>query len=103
MTVRFSLLTWSTGTKQLLFHCPGCQFLHGPIIARGPEDEKRPLWSWNGDLDRATFSPSLLVTYPAGAKTNVCHSFIRDGRIQFLNDCTHALAGHTVDIPAWED
>lgn len=25
-----------------------------------------------------------------------------DGRIQFLNDCTHALAGQTVDLPDWE-
>jgi hypothetical protein len=31
----------------------------------------------------------------------VCHSFVTDGRIQFLNDCTHPLAGQTVDIPEW--
>jgi len=24
-----------------------------------------------------------------------------DGRMQFLGDCTHALAGQTVDIPPW--
>jgi len=30
---------------------------------------------------------------------NICHSFIRDGKIQFLGDCTHALAGQTVDLP----
>lgn len=33
----------------------------------------------------------------------VCHSFIRDGQIQFLSDCTHALAGQTVPLPAWPD
>ena len=34
-----------------------------------------------------------------GDPPEVCHSFITDGRIQFLNDCTHALAGHTVPLP----
>jgi hypothetical protein len=33
----------------------------------------------------------------------ICHSFITDGRIQFLGDCTHRLAGQTVPIPDWED
>jgi hypothetical protein len=31
----------------------------------------------------------------------VCHSFVTDGRIQFLEDCTHELAGQTVDLPEW--
>ena len=30
-----------------------------------------------------------------------CHTFVTDGRIQFLGDCTHALAGQTVDLPDW--
>jgi hypothetical protein len=30
---------------------------------------------------------------------NVCHSFVTDGRIQFLTDSNHALAGQTVDLP----
>jgi len=33
---------------------------------------------------------------------SVCHSFVTDGRIQFLTDCTHALAGQTVDIPDFD-
>jgi hypothetical protein len=32
-------------------------------------------------------------------KTFVCHSFVTDGRIQYLGDCTHAMAGQTVDLP----
>jgi hypothetical protein len=28
-----------------------------------------------------------------------CHSFVRNGRIEFLGDCTHALASQTVDLP----
>jgi len=33
----------------------------------------------------------------------VCHSFVTDGRIQFLGDCTHNLAGQTVDLPEITD
>lgn len=29
---------------------------------------------------------------------HVCHSFVTDGKIQFLSDCTHDLAGQTVDM-----
>lgn len=28
-----------------------------------------------------------------------CHSFITDGKIQYLSDCFHELAGQTVDLP----
>jgi len=72
-------------------------------------------WQFNGDYDKPTFSPSVLVTYehwvpPAtpenlnpGPQTKVkdiCHSFVRDGQIQFLSDCTHSLAGQTVPLEA---
>ena len=88
----------------LLFRCPGCdavhQIRHSPAGGRG--------WSWNGDADRPTFSPSVLVTYNGadagidGAPPATCHSFVTDGRIQFLGDCTHALAGQTVDLPDFD-
>src|SRR5436309_254590 len=29
---------------------------------------------------------------------DVCHSFVRDGLIEFLGDCTHPLAGRTVPL-----
>ncbi len=49
----------------------------------------------------------MLVTYEgkdaglAGAPPAVCHTFVTDGRIQFLGDCTHVMAGQTVDLPVW--
>jgi hypothetical protein len=47
------------------------------------------------------FKPSYLSRAPWGEKQEqrVCHSFVTDGRIQFLSDCTHELAGQTVDLP----
>jgi hypothetical protein len=32
-----------------------------------------------------------------------CHSFVTDGKIQFLPDCYHSLKGQTVELPEWDD
>lgn len=89
--------------NSLSFHCPGCRRGHGV-----PVDGSRG-WVWNQNLEKPTLSPSILVTYNGsdagadGAPPAVCHSFVTDGRIQFLSDCTHELAGQTVDLPDWDD
>jgi hypothetical protein len=86
------------------FDCPGCEIGHSFRVesARGA-----PCWTFSGDVDRPPFSPSLLVRwqYGDGRPGKVCHSFVRDGRIEFLSDCTHALAGQTVELPEtdWGD
>jgi len=81
------------------FMCPGCGTMHQVRV----EGEGRPRWDWNGDGDAPTFAPSVLVMMPdpgwPGVNLSTCHSFVREGRIQFLNDCTHPLAGQTVDLP----
>ena len=83
--------------EQLLFECPGCGEMHAVRVRPGAPG---PVWTWNESLDLPTFSPSLLVRWTHGEarKAMVCHSFVRDGRIEFLTDCTHALAGKTVDL-----
>lgn len=59
-------------------------------------------WQFNGDLESPTFSPSFLLSRPANPDANqaayICHSFVRDGRIEYLSDCTHDYAGQTVDM-----
>jgi len=43
----------------------------------------------------------------AGEKVDVpdmcCHSFITDGQIKFLGDCTHELAGQTVALKPFDE
>ncbi|ASE96683.1 hypothetical protein CEQ23_22250 [Burkholderia cepacia] len=87
----------------MLFECPGCDMLHVVYVKDG-RSNGRPVWQWNGSMAKPTFSPSVLVRYPCGEsrEERVCHSFVREGRIQYLNDCTHALAGQTVDLPEIE-
>lgn len=64
------------------------------------------IWTWNGSLEKPTFQPSILVkaNYTSIDRLDdICHSFVVDGRIQFLGDCTHELAGQTVDLPLWNE
>ena len=51
-------------------------------------------WSWNGSVDSPTLKPSVLSKQPP----IVCHSFVTDGKIHFLADCTHEHAGKTLDL-----
>lgn len=56
-------------------------------------------WTWNGDINKPTLKPSILTTGvdEVGAPIR-CHTFINDGRVQFLNDCSHKYAGKTVEL-----
>lgn len=55
-------------------------------------------WTWNGSMDEPTVKPSILTKGRDEKGEHVCHSFVNDGRVQFLGDCTHELAGQTVDL-----
>lgn len=82
------------GTIELGFECPGCGCAHSFRI-EGPG----PVWRFDGNMERPTFAPSLLVRgWINESENDRCHSFVRDGQIQFLSDCTHALAGQTVPL-----
>lgn len=95
--------------KALLLWCPGCEGaglngLHRVVVEAGPAHDGGPLWTWDGNLDAPTVSPSLLCTstWPGGEMR--CHSFIEAGQWRYLGDCTHALAGQLVplpDLPDW--
>lgn len=84
------------GGKMYVFHCPGCGYGH-PFEVDAPN---RAGWKWNGSFDAPTFHPSLLVNkdYPASR----CHSWVKDGKIEFLGDSHHALKGQTVELPDWD-
>lgn len=94
----------------VMFMCPGCREAHTVRVPPHPH-----AWGFNGDGDAPTFTPSVLVQgvrritddeharLMAGEEIAptpfTCHSFVTAGRIQFLGDCTHALAGQTVPLP----
>lgn len=83
-----------------LVWCPGCKKAHIVAVEKPLGNGAR--WSFNGDLEHPTFSPSLLVKSSRAVVPNkICHSFIRNGEWQFLGDCTHSLSGKTVPVPEW--
>lgn len=87
----------------VMFECPGCGCLHKAWVT-GPS-AKGAKWTWNNRIDAPTIRPSIDIsvdfTLPSRPSLR-CHSFVTDGKIQFLSDCTHELAGQTVDLPEWE-
>ena len=94
---------WGKGYE---IFCPGCGYAHYFSIEM-PQRSNGAQWSFNGDFERPTFNPSLIVTVNPDrdpefeCPRSVCHSFVRDGNWEFLSDSTHALAGKTVPVPAY--
>lgn len=104
------------GEDQLVrFWCPACQTNH--VV---PVTGKRA-WQFNQDFIRPTLDPSVLVTSghhqegwnkkdcwctfkQKNPDSDVpftcyrCHLFIRNGRIEYCHDCSHGLAGQTIDM-----
>ena len=99
------------------FRCPGCGRMHS-LPLRGPESHSG--WEFSGSAENPTLSPSILARtgpFPEdhdpghiilqrgivdelnAERCLVCHSFVRNGRIEFLGDCTHRLKGQTVPLP----
>ncbi len=94
-------LTDKTGANiSWAFQCPGCEMWHS--CNETHPDANAPTWHFNGDVERPTFSPSVLVRFPKDGQPQRCHSFVTDGQIQFLADCTHSMAGQTVELPEME-
>lgn len=103
----------------LIYWCQGCEETHSINFGSGPG----PRWGYNGNPNSPTFTPSVLVrsghyagsitpgkqcwctwdadhpNEPTKYKCIRCHTFITDGMVQFLSDCSHALAGQTLPLP----
>lgn len=75
--------------ERIVWYCPGCKSHHGV-----PIPPHRRAWSWNSSLDEPTLNPSVVIQHNG----SVCHCFIREGKIEFLSDCTHAFAGKIVEM-----
>lgn len=104
----------------LAFHCPGCGNSHAYYVQGASYPH---IWQWNGDYDRPTFTPSLLINsvrwVPPVTPENyrewerapwkqekvdwVCHLYVTEGKIHFLPDCSHELRGQTVHMRREDD
>jgi hypothetical protein len=75
-----------------------------PVILRGSR-EGTNCWTWNGSVDLPTLKPSVLhqgcyqrFSDASKGVNFVCHTWINDGKAQFLSDSTHEHAGKTLDL-----
>lgn len=80
------------GTVTWMFWCVPCDTIHAV----------NSTWSLGGTLEKPTIQPSVLVhgrNYDVSPpEPRPCHSFVTDGKIQYLGDCWHDLRGQTVDL-----
>lgn len=83
----------------LKFYCPACKAPHR--IQAGPNG-----FYWNGDTQKPTVSPSIFFqTFKPCTLDDtkdvayICHSWVADGKISFLPESTHTMAGQTHELP----
>lgn len=78
--------------------CPACGYGH-PFRIKG----EGPTWTWNGDMVKPTFTPSMLCNASVRKGDRRCHSYVTDGKIQFLDDCWHDQKGKTVPLRPYRE
>jgi hypothetical protein len=89
--------------------CPACEGVH----CIQTDAESGPRWTFDGNVDKPTFGPSVRITYNgpdadtrsdrrdgARAPSRCCHYFLIAGELRFCGDCSHELSGKTIPLPA---
>ncbi|MBS0646940.1 MAG: anaerobic dehydrogenase [Verrucomicrobia bacterium] len=78
-----------------VFYCPGCEDSH--VINTDPRIAY-PYHTLKGNLHKPTIRASVLSKGDLYNGKPHCHSFVTKGKIHFLNDSTHKLAGKVVSL-----
>lgn len=69
-----------------------------PIIRSGARAGAK-CWTWNGSTTAPTLKPSISTEgVDEDGKPFVCHVWVTDGMVKFLDDTTHELRGQTVPL-----
>lgn len=77
----------------LMFMCPACD---------SPHAFSKEGWGFNGDFENPTACEHSLGVGET-ARGNWCHSYMRNGKLEFCSDSQHSLAGQTVEIPEYPE
>ena len=82
--------------------CPGCGWVHHfrtvPSKLNRRNGEPYPVWGFDGNLEKPTFNPSMLVIGADLDGESRCHSYLKGGIWEFLSDCTHENAGRKMPV-----
>lgn len=96
--------------RGLMYWCPGCEGglkgsgLHILPVNVNVDIEGLATWTWDYSLTVPTLSPSILTRYTSKGQSFLCHSYLRNGFLEFLPDSTHSLSGMNVQLqplPDW--
>lgn len=69
-----------------------------PIIRNGTRAGTN-CWTWNGSITSPTLRPSIKTEgVDEDGKPFVCHVWVTQGLVKFLDDTTHELRGQTVPL-----
>jgi hypothetical protein len=85
----------------LSFYCPACDHLHAFYTKHAFNGVVKETWNFDGNLDKPSFTPSLKNTcdnHP-DPKQRCCHLTVTNGKIKYHDDCSHLMAGRTIDLP----
>lgn len=105
-------MPYDNGHIEYYFYCAGCQHNHSIVTKWGDvqldrwhkkmdqkdKNSNPPMWRFTGSLDHPTISPSVLYKWAAGEKSGVCHFFVKQGVIEYLEDCTHQFKGKKLGL-----
>lgn len=86
------------------YKCPGCGHYHVLPVNDRPDGRSGPRWTWDGNTEKPTISPSIrsYTSDPDGSnERTTCHHFVSEGQIQFCGDSPHTLSGKTVPMVPW--
>lgn len=82
--------------------CKGCDEIHYVATGKKLPNGHGP-WKFNGNYEMPTFQPSVNIHWAAIPERNKperrCHFIVTNGAIFYCNDCTHPLAGQTIELP----
>ena len=89
------------GSGIYIVHCNGCDGKH--YINTKERNHNNALWRFNGDVSVPTFTPSVNISgkYEDDGMEILyrCHFTITSGTMKYESDCTHSLAGTTIELP----
>lgn len=73
--------------------CPACEEMHPLPYKQG--------WTWDGNLETPTFTPSFKHDWYWGEERKhlICHYIMTAGKVSYCSDCTHSMAGQTIEMP----
>jgi hypothetical protein len=83
-----------TDKDWIFYWCDGCKSIHDIPFGQNSNG-----WSFSGDSNNPTLSPSI-KTSTGWLNTDqvICHHFLKNGNIEYCADSPHELSGQIIEL-----